>query len=165
MASVNKATERIRASSSIDETTGCWEWNLSKQSNGYGQMKHEGKMKRAHRVSFEAFNGPIPSRMEVMHKCDNRGCVNPKHLSLGTHQANMIDMVEKGRVKRGQDHPLFGRAGLAGAKSSQSIPVEINGVSYGGHKEAERALNVSHGSVRYWVTTGKAKVIGAQNGK
>lgn len=165
MASVNKAADRIIASSSIDKNTGCWEWNLSKQSNGYGQMKHEGKMKRAHRVSFEAFNGPIPCGMEVMHGCDNRSCVNPKHLSLGTHQNNMSDMVAKGRVRSGSDHLLFGRPRPAGAKSSQSIPVEINGVSYGGHKEAERALNVSHGSVRYWIATGKAKVIGVQNGK
>ena len=165
MASVNKVADRIMASSSIDQHTGCWEWSLSKQSNGYGQIKHEGKMKRAHRVSFEAFIGPIPFGMEVMHKCDNRGCVNPSHLVSGTHKDNMLDMRDKGRIKRGKNHPLFGRPGMIGSKSSQSIPVEINGVSYGGHKEAERALNVSHGSVRYWILTGKAKNIGVVNGK
>ena len=165
MASVNKTADRVMSSSSIDKTTGCWEWNLSKQSNGYGQMKHEGKMKRAHRVSFEAFIGPIPCGMEILHSCDNRGCVNPEHLSVGTHKDNMTDMEKKGRVRRGHDHPMFGRSGLSGAKSHQSIPVEINGITYGSQKEAERHLSVSHGSVRYWISTGKAKIIGEINGK
>ena len=165
MASVNKVADRIMQSAKVIDETGCWEWLLSKQKNGYGQIKHEGKMKRAHRVSFEAFNGEIPVGLEVMHTCDNRSCVNPKHLICGTHSENMKDIVAKSRQRRGENHPYFGKPGRIGSKSKQSKSVEINGVLFGSQKEAERALNVSHGSVRYWIKTGKAKSIGATNGK
>ena len=153
--------ERIKRSSAINESTGCWEWSLSRQRNGYGQIKYGGKMRRAHRVSFEAFNGPIPYGMEVMHKCDNRGCVNPDHLSIGTHRENMLDIDAKGRRLKGKSHPLHGRPGRAGSLSRQSKPVEIDGIAYGSMKEAERVIGVSGGSVRYWLKTGKARFVGA----
>ena len=171
MASVNKdeiealKARIIKSAINCSDQNSCWNWILSKQRNGYGQMKFQGKMHRAHRVSYMAFVGEIKAGLEVMHSCDNRQCVNPRHLSTGTHQQNMSEIATKGRTKRGSDHPSFGRPGRTGSQSSQSIPVEINGVAYGGHKEAERALNVAHGSVRYWIKTGKATVTGAANGK
>lgn len=157
--------KRIIENSELDIKSACWNWILSKNSNGYGQIKFQKKMQRAHRVSFMAFNGEIPDGIEVMHKCDNRSCVNPFHLKLGTHQENMRDIVVKGRSKRGSEHPMYGRPGLKGSRSKQAKAVEINGIIYGGHNEAERALNVAHGSVKYWIKTGKAKEIGVKNGK
>lgn len=79
----------------IDE---CWEWIASKDTGGYGHLKCNGVMKRAHRCSWELVNGNIPYGLFVLHKCDNRACVNPKHLKLGTHKHNMDDMVEKDRT-------------------------------------------------------------------
>ena len=75
----------------------CWEWISSKNNSGYGNFSVNGVTNRAHRVSYFIFNKNIPQGMCVLHKCDNRSCVNPNHLFLGTHKDNMCDMDTKGR--------------------------------------------------------------------
>lgn len=86
--------------------TGCWDWLRSKDKNGYGYIKDEGKTTKAHRVSYKIHNGRIPKEQCVLHKCDNPSCVNPEHLFLGTFADNARDKVEKGRQYRGftRDH-------------------------------------------------------------
>jgi HNH endonuclease len=78
---------------------GCWVWTGCK-ATGYGQIKVDGKMRYAHRISFERTFGAIPEGMLVLHKCDNPACVNPGHLFLGDHTANMRDKVAKNRQAR-----------------------------------------------------------------
>lgn len=72
--------------------SGCWVWTASGK-NGYGCL--DGKY--AHRLSYQWHKGEIPEGMQVMHSCDNRLCVNPDHLSLGTNKDNSNDMMAKGR--------------------------------------------------------------------
>ena len=79
----------------------CWPWTAS-TSRGYGQIGSCRTMLKAHRVSYELHNDPVPDGLDVLHSCDNPPCCNPTHLFLGTHQDNMDDKVEKRRQSRGE---------------------------------------------------------------
>lgn len=116
------------AASAFKDSDACWEWPGSlNPATGYGQLSAWEGGKRvlltAHRVSFSAFNGPIPDGLHICHHCDNRKCFNPAHLFAGTARDNMQDMWSKGRgntvvaavhwtklhperIKRGQEHHL-----------------------------------------------------------
>lgn len=75
----------------------CWLWNGTKDTDGYGRIRHKGVTTGAHRVSWEIHNGPIPFGLLVLHRCDIRSCVNPKHLFVGNQKQNVLDMFSKGR--------------------------------------------------------------------
>src|SRR5712664_64925 len=76
---------------------GCWEWEDSCDTTGYGRMRFEGKQQQVHRLSWLRNKGPIPEGLFVLHKCDNRKCLNPDHLFLGNHADNAADREAKGR--------------------------------------------------------------------
>jgi hypothetical protein len=77
--------------------SGCWIWVGSRGPNGYGMMSRNSKTVRVHRVSCEAYHGPIPDGMSVLHSCDNPSCINPDHLRVGTHQENVAEREERNR--------------------------------------------------------------------
>lgn len=85
-------TRRLYVLHRIAETEGgCWQWQLSSGSHGYGNAYNGTTVVLAHRMSFEAFRGPIPTGLTVDHICRNRMCVNPAHLRLLTNVENARD--------------------------------------------------------------------------
>lgn len=88
--------EVARFISKINITKSCWGWESVITIYGYGHFRYRDKMVRAHRFSYALFVGHIPDEMQILHKCNNRKCVNPVHLYLGTHQQNMDDRKKAG---------------------------------------------------------------------
>jgi len=103
---------------------GCWLWNALKP-HAYGTIAIDGRPRRAHRASYEAFSGPIPPGFFVCHHCDVPACINPHHLFLGRATDNMRDMVRKGRaanpITSAQDHFKAGHAPRGSAASGARL--------------------------------------------
>lgn len=96
--------ERLAALYAKD-LSGCWLWQNEPGSHGYGELRVDGELFLAHRLSYVAAYGAIPDDTLVLHKCDVRLCGNPEHLFLGTHQDNSSDMTVKRRSLVGEKQP------------------------------------------------------------
>lgn len=80
-----------------EPNSGCALWLGSHNEKGYGQLWWDNKNHKAHRLSWRARNGAVPSGMSVLHRCDNPACINPDHLFIGSQKDNLADMARKGR--------------------------------------------------------------------
>lgn len=141
----------------VNKTPGCWYWLAATSANGYGYFSVNGKLQQAHRFSWELHNGLIP-RGEgyhgacVLHSCDNRACVNPDHLVLGTQKNNMRDCVNKGRQTKlpGQNHGM--------SKLTEAQVLHIRSRTLSGENQAKlvKEFKVSKASIskiinrKYW---------------
>lgn len=105
----------------ISADSACHEWSATKNPAGYGifGVWENGKTQAciASRVAYQLAYGPFDSALEVRHKCDNPGCVNPEHLELGTHQQNMNDMLQRNRARFGTSNNRSGSNHLSARKA------------------------------------------------
>lgn len=105
--------------SRVNKTETCWLWTGYLDKDGYGQITVTGKdpvscarsdgkptPRKAHRISYELANGPIPDGQDVLHSCDTPACVRPAHFFLGDQALNDADRDAKGRNVLGIKHPL-----------------------------------------------------------
>jgi hypothetical protein len=121
------AVQRFWAKVSLPEDLdACWEWIGAEFGKGYGGFWLENDWWRAHRAAWYMFNGPIPDGMMVCHKCDNRKCVNPKHLFLGSASDNAQDCTTKGRnPSQAQPEKLARGERCGAAKLTEGDVVDI----------------------------------------
>ena len=105
-----ESQDRILRNVVIHPRSRCWHWIAARDRDGYGVTRNLGsrRTQRAHRVAYEAFNGPLSPDLLVLHECDRPSCVNPEHLRAGTHVDNVHDCKNKGRLAdtRGECHGL-----------------------------------------------------------
>ena len=137
--------ERFFERISPEPTSGCWLWNGYVDAGGYGETSFRTRPLRAHRVSWEIHNGPIPTGLCVLHRCDVRCCVNPKHLFLGTLLDNNRDRAQKDRGTRGE------RVNTSKLTGQQILLIRSQHASGVSRQELAYRFGVSYQMIRYIV--------------
>lgn len=125
---------------------GCWEWTAALYNSGGAYFHRKNDSNSAYRFSFELHYGEIDKDLFVCHKCDNRKCVRPDHLFLGTCQDNMTDAVNKGRTAKGEV--------IKTSKLTSKDVLEIKALLNQGYTREYIAslFNVHHSNITYIAT-------------
>lgn len=138
----------VRFWRSVRKTDGCWEWTAALKTTGYGYVWDGKKMSSAHRTSWIMANGPVPDGLCVLHRCDNRICVRPSHLFLGTYADNNSDRASKGR-----SNPPKGEAHFRAKLTTEDV-VSIRALSLTGlsHSRLADRFGVSKSTIGHLLT-------------
>lgn len=121
----------------------CWNWLGGLQSKGYGAFRIDWRRQgSAHKIAWEFINGAVPTGSLVLHKCDNKLCVNPNHLYIGSQKDNMRDRAERQPV-----HPMLLGAGKA--KLSSADVTAIRNIKNKSQDEIAKTFGVSQGTISH----------------
>lgn len=133
---------------SPEPNTGCFLWTAGEARGGYGKFSAGPGSRRtvaAHRWAWERAHGPVPVGLVVRHSCDQRLCVNPKHLSLGTHADNSADMTRRKRQAAGERQGLSKLTAdqvltIRGARNSGVVTQQALADAFGIHQTGVSAI-------------------------
>ena len=147
---MNKKEQNLILNNIKLDSKGCWIWQKSFQTGGYGQLYCGGVKYLAHRLSYEIFKGEIPTDesyhgIECCHKCDNRKCVNPDHMFLGTHKENGKDAAKKGKMGPISKGSLHGKSKLMEYQILEIREKHSKGYSM---KELSKEYKVAYTTIR-----------------
>jgi hypothetical protein len=142
-----------RFESKISKGDSCWEWIGTKFSTGYGMFcvsrKRESGTRRtysSHRVSWSIHSGKeIPKGLWICHTCDNRICVNPNHLYLGTPRQNNLDTINRGRANR----VMGSKCSWSKLSEDQVMLILNSDYGPGANKEFARLFGISQSQVSH----------------
>lgn len=132
------------------QSNGCWEFRGASNA-GYGIIsvgrtpRGNKRAVRAHRLMWELTFGPIPRGLYVCHSCDNRPCVNPDHLFLGTAKDNTADMIAKGRKNQASVVGVRNPRARLTEDQVRQIKRELSAGT--GPTELSRRYGVGHGTI------------------
>lgn len=141
---------KFEARVSPEPMSGCWLWDGHYYANGYGYFSNSRSERgSAHRFSWKLYRGEIPEGSLVCHRCDNRACVNPDHLFLGTHADNLADASQKGRLKHKPSRKISVHRGERhwAAKLTPNQVLEIRQLPRSELKKAPMKYGVSLGTI------------------
>lgn len=114
-----------------EDDNGCWNWQKSCRTAGYGQIFINGKNAPVHKFVYEFIHGKLPEGIVVRHKCHNRKCCNPDHLLAGTHTDNYHDSIDVHKA----------------ASKKKRNNWSINGVSYPTVRIARAITGIGQGTI------------------
>ena len=134
----------------VQKTNKCWNWIAGTRGNGYGTFKFNGKAIDSHRFVWLITFGEIPIKKMICHRCDNRKCVRPDHLFLGTAMDNVHDAIKKGRITPKNHKKLWGEKNPRHKLSNDDI-VKIRKLLSTNllRKDIARKFNISTRHLRY----------------
>lgn len=149
-----RAVRLLERTKSTD--SGCMEYQGCIQANGYSRATVQRKADYGHRHIYRLLKGDIPDGLDVCHRCDNRKCINPDHLFLGTRRENMADAVSKGRQARGASLPhtkltTFITQEIA-AMAKQGLPYKEIAARFGICKQHAGQIAIKNGVRRYGIS-------------